>query len=64
MLYEVDSMIIITVSFVTFFLNWYNNRFLPMIRQFFLLPNRVNEFVDQFCTCICVISLKLCTFSN
>jgi hypothetical protein len=24
--------------------NWYNNRLLPLIRQFFLIPNRINEF--------------------
>jgi hypothetical protein len=46
-LYEVDSMIIITVTFVTLFVNWYNNRLLPLIRQFFLIPNRINEFADH-----------------
>jgi hypothetical protein len=35
----------ITVSFTTFFVNWYNNRHLPLIRQFFLIPNGINEFV-------------------
>jgi hypothetical protein len=39
-------MIITTVSFVTLFVNWYNTRLLPLIRQFFLIPNRVNEFMD------------------
>jgi hypothetical protein len=48
-LYEVDSSdiptIIITVSFVTLFVNWYNYRLLPLIRQFFLVPNSTNQFV-------------------
>jgi hypothetical protein len=39
-------MIIITVSFVTLSVNWYNNRLLPLIRQLFLIPNRINGFVD------------------
>jgi hypothetical protein len=46
-LYEVDSSDIITVSFIALFVNWYNNRLLPLIRQFFLIPNRINEFVDR-----------------
>jgi hypothetical protein len=29
-------------------MNWYNNRLLPLIRQFFLIPNRINEFLDNF----------------
>jgi hypothetical protein len=39
-------MIIITVSFVTLFVNWYANRLLPLSRQFFLIPNKINEFVQ------------------
>jgi hypothetical protein len=35
----------ITVSFITLFVNWYNNRLLPLIRQIFLIPYRSNEFV-------------------
>jgi hypothetical protein len=38
---------IITASFVTLFVNWYNNRLLPLIRQLSLIPNRINEFVDR-----------------
>jgi hypothetical protein len=48
-LYEYESsdvMTIITVSFITHFLSSYNNRLLPLIKQFFLIPNRSNEFVD------------------
>jgi hypothetical protein len=26
--------------------NWYNNRLLPLIRQFFLIPNRINQLMD------------------
>jgi hypothetical protein len=29
-------MIIITVSFITHLVNWYNNRLFPLIREFFL----------------------------
>jgi hypothetical protein len=25
------------------FYHWYNNRFLPLIMKFFLIPNRINE---------------------
>jgi hypothetical protein len=35
-LYEVDNMIIITVNFITHFVNWYNNRLHLVIRLFFL----------------------------
>jgi hypothetical protein len=31
------------VSLPAFF-NWYNNKLLPLIRQFFLIPNRINKF--------------------
>jgi hypothetical protein len=37
-------MTIITVSFIALFVNWYDNRLLPLIRQFFLIANGVNEF--------------------
>jgi hypothetical protein len=36
---------IITVSVVTLFMNWYNDRFLPLLWQFLLIPYRTNEFV-------------------
>jgi hypothetical protein len=26
--------------------NWYNNRLLPLIRQLYLIPNRIKEFRD------------------
>jgi hypothetical protein len=38
--------IITEVSFITLFVNWFNNTFLPLLRQFFLIPNRMNEFMD------------------
>jgi hypothetical protein len=42
-LYEIDSgeypTIIITIRFITPLVHWYNNRLLPLIRQFFLIPN-------------------------
>jgi hypothetical protein len=49
-LYEVDSSnipIITTGSFITLFMNWDDNRLLALIRQFFLIPNGNNEFVDH-----------------
>jgi hypothetical protein len=39
-LYEVDPT---TISFIPFFANWYNDRLIPLIRQFFLIPNQINE---------------------
>jgi hypothetical protein len=39
-------MIIIAVSFIPLFVNWYNNRLLPLIRQLFLILNNINEFMD------------------
>jgi hypothetical protein len=29
------------ISFITLLVNWYNNRLLPVIRQFFLTSNRI-----------------------
>jgi hypothetical protein len=29
-------------SLITLLVNWYNNRLLQMIRQFFRIPNRIN----------------------
>jgi hypothetical protein len=37
-------MIIVTVSFITLPVNWYNNRLLPLIRQFFLFDYGYNMF--------------------
>jgi hypothetical protein len=34
-------------SHFTLFVNWYNKRLLPLIRQFILIPNRINELVDH-----------------
>jgi hypothetical protein len=39
-LYKVDN-------FIALFVNWKNNRFFPLIRQFFPIPNGINEFVDK-----------------
>jgi hypothetical protein len=38
---DLYPMIITTVTFITL-VNWYNNRLLPLIRQFFLNPNRIH----------------------
>jgi hypothetical protein len=39
-------MIITAVSFIILLVNWYKNELLPLIRQFFLIPSRMNEFMD------------------
>jgi hypothetical protein len=51
--YEVDSSVIPHNYYSVYLLlcvcvcvNWYNNRLLPVISQFFLIPNRINEFMD------------------
>jgi hypothetical protein len=36
-----------TVSFITLFMNCYNNRLLPLIRQFLVIPNKINELVNH-----------------
>jgi hypothetical protein len=36
----------IAVDFIPLFVKWYNNRLLPLIRQFFPIPNRNNEYMD------------------
>jgi hypothetical protein len=30
-------------SFIALSVNWYNNSLLPLLRQFFLIQNRINE---------------------
>jgi hypothetical protein len=35
-----------TVSFIALFVNWCNDRLLPLIRQFFLIPIGMNELMD------------------
>jgi hypothetical protein len=35
-----------TVNFIALLVNWYNNELLPILRQFFLIPKRINEFMD------------------
>jgi hypothetical protein len=36
----------LTLSFITLFVNRYNNSFLPLVRQFFFVQNQLNMFVD------------------
>jgi hypothetical protein len=33
-------------QFLALLMNWYNKRLLPLIRQVFLTPNRINNFMD------------------
>jgi hypothetical protein len=46
-LIAVPTIISFIISFVTLLINWYNNRFLRLILEFFLIPNRINECVDH-----------------
>jgi hypothetical protein len=39
-------MIITAVSVIALFVNWYSNGLLPLVMQFFLTANRINEFMD------------------
>jgi hypothetical protein len=39
-------MIITTVSFIALLVNWYSNRLLPLVRQFFHFLNTTNVFTD------------------
>jgi hypothetical protein len=38
--------VVITVSFITIHANRYSNRLLLLLRQCFLIPNRINEFMS------------------
>jgi hypothetical protein len=38
--------IITTVSFIALLVNWYSNRLLPLIWQFFFISNKINHFMD------------------
>jgi hypothetical protein len=42
----VIPMLITAVSFTTLLVNCYSIRLLPLIRQVFLIPNRINELMD------------------
>jgi hypothetical protein len=41
----------ITTVTAAVFVNWYNNRPLPLIRQVFLIPNRISEFMAVGMSC-------------
>jgi hypothetical protein len=47
--YEVDSsnIPITTVNFITLLVNWYTNGLLPLIRQFFLILNRISLWISE-----------------
>jgi hypothetical protein len=42
---------ITAVGFIALLVNWYSNRLLPLLRQFFLIPHELNII-------ICVISFN------
>jgi len=37
--------VITTVRFITLFVNMYDSRFLALLWQFILIPNRISKFV-------------------
>jgi len=41
-----DDTVIFLCTILVIFINRYNNRFLPLLWQFFLIPNRINKFVN------------------
>ena len=42
---------ITTVSFIVLLTNSYNDRLLPILKQFFLIPNRNHMFMDITVNC-------------
>jgi hypothetical protein len=53
-LYEVgssDKLLITAVSFITCYVNRYDSLFLPLVRQFFFVPDQLNKFVDVKMQC-------------
>jgi hypothetical protein len=47
---------IITASFVALFVDWYNNRFLPLIRKLFLIPNIISLWISDHVSRLALIS--------
>jgi hypothetical protein len=37
--------LVTTASLIALLVNWYNNTLLPLINQFILIPDRMNEFI-------------------
>jgi hypothetical protein len=62
-LYEAGSSDIpwqLLVIFIALLVSWYNKRLLPLIRQFFFTPNRVNGFMDLRPLCSTSCSNQFC----
>jgi membrane protein DedA with SNARE-associated domain len=59
-LIAVISPIIIKISVFAVPLNWYNTRLIPLIRQFFLIPNGINEFMDLRPYCFASLLNQFC----
>ena len=69
-----QASIITTVCFITLLIQRYNEQFLPLLRQFLLIPNGINKFMDVralinsfflFLTCLLtsrLILFRLSTF--
>ena len=47
----IHTLIITTVCFITLCTDRYNDQLLPLLRQFFLIPNRINKFMDLKMNC-------------
>ena len=44
--------VITTICFISLLINRYNDRLLPLLRQFFLIPNRINKLMDLKVNCL------------
>ena len=44
---KVHASIITTISFIALLINTYRDRLLPLLRQFLLLPKRINKFMTS-----------------
>ena len=49
--FQVTAPIITTICFIALLVDMYNDRFLPLLRQFFLIPNRNNNLMYLKANC-------------
>jgi hypothetical protein len=53
-------LLITAVSFITLYVNRYNDKFLPLLWQFFFTPSRINKFVDLTAECFTSCMNQFC----
>jgi len=46
-----DASIITIICFITLLINRYNDRLLPLLREFLLIPSRIYKFMDFTSNC-------------